>query len=393
MIYIGFFARAILQFVSFYLIVNIFTPNDYGILTSYLAVNGLSIVFADLGAYSLTIRQISNSKNIVSTISRNIGNAIFGSIGSILFIYLASNFFRNNLDVSIILGFSSIVLQVVSATALGYAIALKSGKAAAAINISPALSQIMVSLYIGYFDSDVRSWIMLYSFSNLVLALAIVIGFIYSSKIRIQGIVIDFKYLIDGIGFAIGSVTQIGVSEIDKPLVAKYSSTFDAGVYTAGYRLITASILPLNAYLSTVYPNFFKTSNEYSTKSLTNITFRSFIISLPISIIVYFLSDYVPLVIGDEFQESIDVIKILTLVIILTSIKVPLADFLSGNGRQSNRNITTAICLVVNIALTIYLSSRMGWLGAALSTIITEILLVTALIVQIAIITRFREKS
>ena len=138
MIYIGFFARAILQFVSFYLIVNIFTPNDYGMLTSYLAVNGLSIVFADLGAYSLTIRQISNSKNIGSTISRNIGNAIFGSIGSILFIYLASNFFRNSLDVSIILGFSSIVLQVVSATALGYAIALKAGKAAAGSDRSSA---------------------------------------------------------------------------------------------------------------------------------------------------------------------------------------------------------------------------------------------------------------
>ncbi len=152
------------------------------------------------------------------------------------------------------------------------------------------------------------------------------------------------------------------------------------GVYNAAYRIIF--LLMLLAYfcelaLMPVITNLYQNSRE----DLVNLYNRSFgivmLIAIPLSVGVWLISeDIILLIFGSEFVESSIILGVLSWLVLLAFVKSVIGVFLTSCDMQKHRTRGQWLAAVVNVSGTMLLIPLLGIIGAAIATIISELILV-----------------
>jgi len=161
-------------------------------------------------------------------------------------------------------------------------------------------------------------------------------------------------------------------------MLSKMRSTTEVGIYAAAANIIIALIFIPMMYGNAIYPvisRFYITSR----KSLKSAYERSFkymlIIGLPISAGLYFLSDkIISIFYGSEYIASAAVLAILSWYLFLRFLNVVTGFTLSSINRQASRILSQGVTALVNIILNLILIPLYGFIGAAIATVITEII-------------------
>ncbi len=153
-----------------------------------------------------------------------------------------------------------------------------------------------------------------------------------------------------------------------------------AGYYSAAYNLTNAIMFIPGMYIFAIYPIFSKDFKKLR-KKVTFIYERSFkylyIIGLPITIGTFVLARKIIFTIyGIEyFSDSIIILQILSWYIFIKFGGYLTGILLSSIDKQYLRTISQIITATVNIVLNIILIQRYSFIGAAISTVISEIVL------------------
>ena len=374
----------VFTFLLFVVIARVYGQNGLGEYSFAMAFSGFLVVFVDYGLTNYSIKELSK-KNAFQ-------GDHYGGIFSIRLVLSAIVFLLlilllpyipvdGNKDIIIIISLSQVIISLVA-------------------SISAALIARQDSHLVGIMEfvyrlfSAVAVIIPALLGQSLLVSLATlpIIGFIYllaiyifvSKKYGRPPIIFKISYYIntlkEAFSYALFMLLQQISTRTDVIIIGLMLGLSSVGVYNAAYRIIF--LLMLVAYfvelaLMPVITDLFQNKKNDIVR-LYNQSFGVVIlIAIPISAGLWLTSDeIILLVFGSEFIESSLILAVLSWVVLLAFIKSIIGVFLTSCEMQSFRTKGQWYSAFVNIFGTVLLIPYLGILGAAIATIISEIVLV-----------------
>ena len=192
----------------------------------------------------------------------------------------------------------------------------------------------------------------------------------------------SFADLPEGIPFSANAVNEGLVDKSDQVLLVRFDHKTDAALYGLGARIIQFGYLPLRTLLRTFDAELFGAGKD-GVRAALRVTRRMVApgMSIAVAVGVGFLvfAPLIPLVAGEEYNDSVSVIRLLAVLPIIRMAQYLLGNTLSAADRQWWRTGATATAVVVNLGLNIWLLRDGTWRTAIFTTFVSEILLAALL--------------
>lgn len=200
-------------------------------------------------------------------------------------------------------------------------------------------------------------------------------------------ITIDFtlwkRCLSQGAGLMAASTIIASFIRFDTILLSRIASEGAAGVYNIASQLIVnLQTIPVMITLA-VFPKLsewaYGSSAEFG-RLLGNILKTLGGIGIIIaSFLVFFAPLIVIVLFGEEFSESVPVLRILAVTYFLNSLIYLEVFALNAKGKQFHAALIGTIALMINCALDAYLIPEMAYIGPAFASIISKLFMFTVL--------------
>ncbi len=189
-----------------------------------------------------------------------------------------------------------------------------------------------------------------------------------------------------GIPFSVNSVNEGMVDSSDRVLLLRFDHKVDAGLYSLGARIVQFGYLPLRMLLRSYDADLFG-AGKHGVRAALVVTRRMAVTGMALSVamtagLVVF-APLVPLVAGEKYDDALDVIRWLALLPVVRMVQYLFGNVLSAADRQWWRTGATALAMVTNLGLNIWLLRDGGWRTAVLTTFVAEVLLALALIAAV----------
>lgn len=165
----------------------------------------------------------------------------------------------------------------------------------------------------------------------------------------------------------------------EKMVMTANNLTTDTGLYTVAYRMVLMGMVPIGAVLGASHARILEQVEGQRGHHLRlSVKFGAILgaYGLVASIAAFFAAPLVPVLVGDEFQESVEMMRWLAPLIFLRAIGAPPENGLLGLGRNGMRTILVVLVAVVSVVLYVTMIPVWGWQGAIVATMIAESLLV-----------------
>jgi O-antigen/teichoic acid export membrane protein len=224
-----------------------------------------------------------------------------------------------------------------------------------------------------------------------VISLIFVRGLVHSIKVTFRRIQNE---LLEGLYFS-GSLSAMTIyNDVDKTMLARLSTLGANGIYSAAYRLIDVSFIPVSSVLYAAYAGYFRhgegkvqTAYEYAMRLLPRpigyslLAFAGLLLGAPI----------IPKILGAEYLRTVEALRWLAILPLFKTIHYFFADALSGVGYQGLRMCLQIVVAVFNVLVNLWVIPAYSWRGAAWSSLASDGLL--ALLMWIAINTLRRRQA
>ena len=212
------------------------------------------------------------------------------------------------------------------------------------------------------------------------------ISFSFSKKFVRPRFEIDFglwKYLFkEALPLALSSVIWIIYYQIDIVMLSLMQGDAAVGIYSGAQKLFQPFSLIPTALLMSLFPVMsasFKTSKDRLVKSYRLSLKHLLIIALPIAMGITFIADKIILLIyGAEFANSTTVLQILIWGLVFTFPNFVLFNLLIAIDKQKLNTFSMGLCAIVNVTLNLFLIPILSYNGAAIATVMTNIILFVA---------------
>ncbi len=235
----------------------------------------------------------------------------------------------------------------------------------------------------------------LYSGYSLVfvmsaLVMASIFNLLYSSSIlfikwRI-GIWPKFNFfviknlLILAIPFALFAIFQRLYMYFDTVLLSIFAGDVYVGYYQIPFKIIFAlQFLPL-AFTASLYPamsNYWLNNKDQLVVTFERAVNYLIIISLPIAVGIVVLAGKIMLLFDTGYEEAILPLQIIMTALLFLFINYPIGSLLNACDKQKQNTINMAIVALVSLVLNLILIPKMQAVGASVTVLITNILMVT----------------
>lgn len=168
----------------------------------------------------------------------------------------------------------------------------------------------------------------------------------------------------------------------DRPMLVGYGFESEAGVYFAGYRIAALAGSPIRAIAGASDADFFAAGAKSARSAYLlaiSTTKRAAGVGVVIAVVLFVGAGIVEFIAGDEYAETTDVIRLLSLLPLVRSLQVFAANALTAIGRHSMRIGMLLLALLSNLLLNIALIPRYDWRGALGATFLAELLFAAGL--------------
>ena len=344
---------SVMSAVFWFYLASQIEPSSYGEIGWFLGIAGLFSGIALFGTASTLTVYTAKKTQIQSTL--NFISLSASVILSFIVIVLFPSFYT--IDIGIIL-----IAYVINTLAIGDLLGRKHYS-----NYSKyTLVQKGLTLGLGF------SFFYFFGYESIIFALAI--SYVLHFK-RIFSIFkemkINFNLIKPRIGF-IGnnyfmSMLTIASGQVDKIVVAPLLGFAILGNYSLSVQVISVMLILPNVFQKYLLPQE-STGVKNKKPKIIVIVFSVFITILGIFVAPILINELFP-----KFSEAVDAIRIMSLVIIPTTISLILESEFLGNEKSRVVLIGTTILLTSLIIGMIVLGSRMGIEGIAYSLVIAQI--------------------
>lgn len=358
--------------------------NDYGILGFAISFTGILTVLNDLGVGTHIIRHIATDYD---SASHYLGNAIplkslfstfnFG-LSLIILIIMKCN--PITIQITLLFTIEAILKSFFGLFASTFQ-AFEEGKYQAIGNTVMNLLLLIFVFIVIFTDTGIFGITFAYLLSNFI-ALTYIF---YALQKHITKINIQFdrefckKITIASIPFAISGLLHTLYYSIDIIMLTPLVGDYATGIYNATYRLISVLTLFYGVYGAVIFPvmsRMFKNSKE-----LLNISFEKsvkylMLIIIPIAVATQFYSlDIILLFFGKDYAAASAPLSILVWTICLIFFNGSVATVLNASFKEIAVAKLNFIAVIFNVVLNLFMIPKFSYNGAAITTVLTDLLL------------------
>jgi O-antigen/teichoic acid export membrane protein len=380
------FLNKILMFSLSIIIARYLGAEGYGQFAFAMSFASLFFIFADFGISTLAVKEIARNNDIAKKYLNNFAILkLLLSIVTILLLCLVLSFIGKPFSIELMVYlFGGYILisstsEFISSIFRAYE---KMEYIALSIIIRAVLLTTFGSIFI-FLDLGIYYVI----FSYLLSSLFCLFFLIYSLQKNILKFSLEFDFNFNfellkrasplALSLAFASIYL----SIDTILISYFIGDIEVGIYSIGYGL-TIVLYAIPAILTNVYfPKmsiYFKSDKLKLRSTLRLLLLKLSILVVPIVIFLYFFASHIILLFyGPEFSSSIIIFQILLLALFLKFFSFPYAFLLVAADQQNIRLFIQAFTAIFNLIANIIFIPSHGIAAAAITTVLSELLLVT----------------
>lgn len=367
--------------------------NDYGILSFAMSLTVLLGMGTDIGMSTLTAKEISQDR---SRTKKYIKNIIPFKIVLSMSIFLFTGLLM------ILLGYTKLVIEVtlimcienIFMCMINFMTAIFQAHENQKVgSIGALISSILLVLFtiiVIFFDLGIK-------FVALSYALSFLIYLFYVSKqlnkeFGIPRFEIDLSFWKEtakkAIPFGLSIFFYTIYFSIDVVMIQFLAGDYATGIYNSAYKLISVFIAFYVIYNTVIFPLMSRLYIE--DEILLKISFEqsvkySLLILLPICIGIYFYSPYIiHLIYSDAYALASVPMQILTWTAIFMFINGVTTSLLNSIGKEFSVTKIYVIAAVFNISLNYIMIPIYSFNGAAITTVLSEILILILMMYSIS---------
>jgi len=363
----------------------------FGILSFALAFTGIFGVFSDLGLGILTIREVARDKTLASKYLGNI------AVMKIFLVVITFGLIALTIN---LLGYPEQTIKVVYLVALSVIFGAFSGMFNSVFQAYEkmeyqSLGHILSSALMlsGALFAISQGFSVVGFASIYFLVSVVVLGYNFTVcawKFVLPKIEVDWGFwkptIKEALPFGLSSIFVVIYYWIDSVMLSLMQGNEVVGWYNAAYRLIMVLLfIPsiLNVSIFPVMSQFYVASKDSLRFAFEKYFKYMAIVGIPIGVGTTLLADRIILLIfGIEYTNSIIALQILVWSSVFIFLSGAFARLLESSNRQMTITKITGICMVENIVLNLAIIPKFSYVGASVTTAITEF---TALILCIMV--------
>ena len=357
--------------------------SDFGILTFGISFTTIMGVTADLGLSILTVREIARDKSISSSYTGNliVIKLVLSSItmGLIALFMNLFNYPAQTIQVVYLLG---LWMVFTSFTQLFYSV-FQAYEKMEYQSIGTILYSILLfsGVFYGIFSNFSIQWFALIYLivSGVVLFYTI---FIYLARFPRPNLQVNWNFwkskLTLALPLSIASIFSTIAFRVDTVLLSLFQGYVVVGLYTAPYKIIEVLLFIPSVYSAVIFPvlSRFHVSSKESFQLIYIKSIKYMIIlGLPIAAGVTILSqDIILLLYQSAFSGSVVALQILIWTVPLLLLTTSFGIILISMNKQVLAIRLTFIYMIFNIGVNLVVIPQFSYLGAAVVTVLTELL-------------------
>ncbi len=362
--------------------------DGFGILSLALAFSGIFSIIADLGLSTLTVREVAKDKSLTK---KYLENALLIKIILAFLTFGLIVLFLNLLgypqETKIVVYLVSLSIILTSMSGIFYSIFQAYEKIE-----YQSIGQILVSIimFLGvigaiYYKFDVIGFSFLYlASSGVILFYNLIIYILKFSIPKLEYNKQFWKNIIkDALPFGLTGISGTIYTYIDSVMLSLIQGNEVVGWYNAAYRIVLFLLFIPSTINVTIFPSM--SQSHISSPDLLKLINEKYfkfmiIIGIPLGVGTTLLADKIILLIfGQGYLNSIIALQILIWTIVFTFAGAGFARVLEATNKQLILTKISGICMIINIFINLILIPRYGLIGASISTVLTEIVLVVGI--------------
>lgn len=373
------------QLVAFILLVRAIGVDGFGAFSAVLGLAALTSPFVELGGASLIVRDVHQRNfSLKAAIERSIqvSTAIFPIVFILIILLKPFVFPAIPWILVIAVTLAELLGNRIIALFYGLNIAREQLKFNTYIEIMVGLLRLFLVLILVWLGGNSNTWGLFYLTQSIFVSSCIIFFLKKSLKIELKLRKITRVELQESFHFALGSASHVGYSELDKVMLSRLTTLADTGVFASASRIVNLTALALFAVTGALYPKFFGSDGTNPYK----LAFRLLPYTLPYGLVaaavIFFMAPFLANLLGNEFGDVSEALRLLAIISIFNAVHYPLADAVTGSGKQFLRTRFYLISLLTNTLLNLGLIPSLGWRGAGYATLISQVLLVSMLLIH-----------
>lgn len=373
----------LLQAAYSILVARILGVEDFGRFAFAFSIIQILLIGCDLGLHNTAIRRISADLKSSPTLFATFFHLkLVVSSLLVLLVILLSLFLRETREIQIALCLFGLGMFFHSMNAVLNITFQAHGK----LYLS-SLNQFLISLFqlmIGITLLALGGRLISLSFAYLLAALSAFLINWRIFQVRIHAIRLQAgegwkRFIRDSLPVGLGTFFNTISARIDVTLLTLLAGSYQAGIYSAAYRVhFVSTNIPLGVF-SAVLPAMmsFGKDREPVRRLFRKSAGLMVAVSIPLAIALFILAErLIDLLYGELYQLSADNLRILAWSLIPLFVGMAFSHVMLSQATLVKRlPLVAGLGMVINIGANLVLIPRMEGLGAALSTLITELAL------------------
>uniref|UniRef100_UPI00388F0291 oligosaccharide flippase family protein n=1 Tax=Methanobrevibacter sp. TaxID=66852 RepID=UPI00388F0291 len=188
------------------------------------------------------------------------------------------------------------------------------------------------------------------------------------------------KITLYSIPFAITGLLYTIYYSIDMIMLTNITGSYSTGIYSATYKLIAVLNLFYSVYIAVIFPvmsKFFKNDESMLLVSFEKSIKYLMLIIIPLAFgTVFYSTDIIHLIYGHEYDAASSVLSILIWTVCLLFISGAANTLLNASHKEVTVTKIYAIAATFNIILNFFMIPYLSYNGAAITTVLSDMLIV-----------------
>jgi len=380
----------VLQLVSSTLVVlmvaRLLDETSYGVLGGVAAVAAIALNLSNLGSHILLLRRAARGEDLREAWSRAVTVGV--GLPALLAVLLlaAKPLLQPNVDFDVYVLFivAGMPLFWLSELAVYLPVGLGHMKRAAIGRLIVTVCRLGA---IGWFALAAEQTLLTWAWANMVsFALSAVLGVAYVGFAYGVRPVFNRRANEDlgpGLPFSVNGVTENLNDQADRALLLRFDHVEDNGFYSFGGRAIQFAYMPLRMLLRAHDSELFGAGKSGVTKAFgvaARLAPTAVLLGVGAGVVFWFLAPFVPIILGSNWSdEVVAVIRWLAFLPGIRAVQYVAGNTLSAADKQWWRFGATGAAAALNIGLNIWLLPNGSWRTAAMTTYVSESVLMCSL--------------
>lgn len=199
------------------------------------------------------------------------------------------------------------------------------------------------------------------------------------------------RHFRSNVAYSVGISAFSFQNDGDKTVLAANGFRVDTGLYAAAYRIAQMGMLPMSSLVSATHQRFLHHEEGLKGQHLKralSFTWVTGIYGLVFIGGVMVFAPFLPIIIGDDFEQSVNMLRWLSPLVLFRTLAIFPLNALMGLGRVALRTVIIVCSAVVSMGLYVWLIPLYSWKGAVAGTFVSESLLIIALWTALVVMQR-----